>query len=487
MNKLIYLIPLMAILTFHGVLANGLVVNQTSTSVNKLYDQNITLDFTITNTEPFAFYNISTMNSSLITMPIIATLASGQTASVSGIVTTNSPIQNAPISVLGYYQASVGVSNISHNVNVNWNDGVFPCSFSIVKGDTVKYINQVPSSVIMRNADNGLDITIIQQNQNYTSQFTNAQTLRYYFIRQGIVLNNGQTCVLTVLPDSGIINNPVYNGLLALSVSIDFFPTTLSMSLLQNNYTMDVLDTSQQGALTLTNNGNQTAHNVILAAKWFTFSPNTFDLSPGQTRAIVYSIRAIPGSTAETNITNVIPLTVKGNFPDVNGIFNVFLNFANIGTGGALNESQSLQEAINKLCRENPQLSFCQNGNNIVFVGNNTDASFNVSMGEAQMREFLIGVIDMQDAIKKMNNIQKEYLDSLNGTQSIQANDTTALKNDVADLKQTQSSKEAQQANILYSLSLILVLGGLSFIYFMVKKSKNHQKSQRWELNTYGG
>src|SRR3972149_10165186 len=70
--------------------AAGLALNGGPFTYNKVYDNPTTFSFTITNTESFTFFNITFVDSSIVEMPLIPNLTSGQQANIIANIKTNS-------------------------------------------------------------------------------------------------------------------------------------------------------------------------------------------------------------------------------------------------------------------------------------------------------------------------------------------------------------------------------------------------------------
>lgn len=469
------LIPIMIILFSSFASATGLTVtNQTSFTVNKIYNQNLSITFNLQNTESFSMYNIRFSNLSVIEFPTIARLDSGQSAIITAIVKTNDVLSNSVQKIIGFYNATLGSSHANYSNGIDYYVGFQGfCDKSIIRGDSVNWINNVPDTVTLRNVDTGLDITTMNQNTNYQTTFNEPTTLRYMAIRRGFIFTS--ICTLTVLNDVGLITNPQYDGSIILSTTIDYNPTNLTSSILQTAFTMNAWDV-KEGVLTVSNTGNMTAKNIRLTNEWGSFSPNNFDLEPGQTRAIVLTIRPYLQNTAETNTTHYHPLTVIGNFPTITHNMSYYVNYAVVNGSNYTSQYQSLKDAIDLLCRQFPDAQYCQSQPTVVFVGNSSSDLFSFNMSQDQLKKLFEYQIQMGDQQTMINNFLKENLANIS--------DTVKQINDMkAQLDSDSLKAKDSQDNLTYVIFFTLFLACSTLIGGLIYMNKI--KNDRRKVNTF--
>ena len=134
--------------------------------------------FSITNTEPFSFYNISLQSNSYMNMPNIAQLDSGATAIVTGTINSNVNI-NTQLRIKGLYNSTIGSTPQIHTINITTDHKVNPCTKSIIKGDTVTWTNLINDNIQI--ILNGAVETTMSANSNYGKTFDAPNTHSYYF------------------------------------------------------------------------------------------------------------------------------------------------------------------------------------------------------------------------------------------------------------------------------------------------------------------
>lgn len=482
-NKVIqvfFLLGLWVALTLSSipiVSANGLIVNQTNYNVTKFFNQDLLYTFTLRNTDSFTFYNITIEDNNDISVPIISELGPGQGANVDAMVKSNENFNFKQYKIKGFYYSNVGVSNTTHDINVDFYNGLSRCDFSIVKGDKVNWKNNVPDVVEIRNAITNTAVTTIQQNQSYLSTFESPTTFSYVFMRRGFSFT--PVCTITVLNDVGLINNPELDGILNLSLKTIFDPTSINTTILERNYTLDVF-AFQDGIITIKNTGDKIAKDVKLSGKWMTFNSNNFDLEPGQTKGIVYTIRPILNNAAETNKTYLENITITGNFQTVYEQLSIFVNYANINNSNSSGNYQSLLGLLQQFCKDNPDEVFCKDKPSVVYVGNTSDEVFNVTYSQEQVKRIYEYIFSMGDDQRIVNNYMKETMlgvsNSIDEVKGISINNTRRLQ----DLESLRKQNDTTITVIIVFFLILVLVGVLITTIIIVRKNKNLQEIKRW-------
>lgn len=471
MKYLMILMLSMLLLTF--VSGNGLsIINLTTADVNKVYNQDLTFNFKLYNNDSISFYNISFETNGVIQMPKIDTLVSGQIADVNAIINTNENFKDK-IRIKAFYIAQLGITNTTHEVEIDYNNGLSKCDFSITKGDSINFINKVLDEITIRNAETGINVATILMGQNYTTFFEQPGYLKYYVLRRGLVFTN--ICLITALDDNGLINNPEYDTFLNLNITIMYNPTKINISVLEKNYSVNAF-ASQDGILTLTNNGNETAKAISLKAEWFSFSANNFDLLPGQTKGIIYTIKPILTKTEETNKSYIKLLEVKGNFLTLQENFNIFIPYLNIGSGNFTSNYESFLNLFKQFCLQYPQESFCKDTPNVVYIGNSSDSVFNVTYSQEQVKQLYEYMFKKGDEQQINQNIIKAQLDDLSNS--------TILINEMKDIITKMQDEKDKDKTFNLILLFVVIFIALScvivILIFLKKKRTNLKKLDNW-------
>lgn len=440
-----------------AALSDGLEVLNQSFTVNKTAGTPVAITFSLRNNEPFTFFNITFEANPDIQMPKLDQLESGATASITAVLVGNESISKN-IRVRGFYQTNVGKSDRVFPVNVTAFQST-PCDLTIIEGDSVAWTSRLLSPILMVNADSGLPIDggNMQFNQTFTKQFNSPETLRYSFSVSGISFP--QSCTITVLSGTGLVNNPNFDAEITLNVQQNFPPTLLEAVIPVTSYSLEFFQTAD-GSLSLFNKGNSTAKGIKLESDWLSFNKNNFELKPGESTGVSYTILPRIGSTAETNKSYTKPLKISGNFPTISTDLNVFVPHAIIS--GNLSDFQNATTLIDFLCRTRPDL--CQP--QIVYrTTNNASGSANISVSQSSYEALLLALLEEKEsrvnsdrADTESNAEIKELWNETRSTQQAQLEETKALK----------ESYDTLRRNLILSVATVLLIGCTGLIGFLV-------------------
>ena len=466
MNKKMNKIVIILLCIIIGLLINvsfssaKLDINQTILSITKTINIDEFVVFSITNTEAFAFYNVTIEGNAFMTMPKIDQLNSGSVAVVTATVTSN-VAANSQLRIRGLFNTSIGHIPTIYYVNITTSHTVNPCDKSIIKGDTITWNNLINDNIQM--ILNGAVETTFAPSGTYGKTFTSPGTYNYYFSQYGFQFPS-YNCHIYVLDDNGYVNDPMLDAVFNLSVAVNYPPTALMSNILQTNYIMDFFNT-QDGVMSVTNTGNQTAQNIQLSGDWFSFSDNGFTLNPGQTKGVIYTIIPIIINTTQTNNTYLKNISISGNFPTVKNELSIFINYAAIGTNDSYNDAENLLDII---CAKYPPL--CNKTAQIVYryVGN-TSAQAQLNISEEQWNNLWFLMFDEMDARKTMYNYIKEQ-DSANGINTNLTNDRIA--NITGTIMKQQENQESATIGVYVLLIMLFsaFIGGIT--YFLIKYHK---------------
>jgi len=456
------------------VSANGLnIINNPTFNVNKTIGVNEIITFEIKNEEPFTFYNISFEDNPRISMPIISQLNSGETINVSATIFGDEDFVGG-IKIRGFYQANLGASNESYEVEVDYYDGLSLCDLSIIKGDSITWRWVGNGEVKMKNTDTNVDITPISEGGNYTSKFNTPGVLNYAFFWMGFMFTD--VCTINTLDDTGIINNPELDESLSINLKVNYEPTTIQTNVLERKYSIGFLD-SPEGVITLTNTGSNIAKKVKLEGDWFNFNKNEFDIAVGGTTIVIYNLREIkPGiyDTNHTNKTYIKNISISGNFGTINEEFEVFLNFAEIDDNyNPGNGSGGLRDIFDQYCIENPEI--CDPEPRIIYrnIGNNSDNEFNVSFGQEQVKSIFAYLYTLGGNLNTALNVFKSDKDSWN----VYANDTNVRVGRLEQMYLEDRVDKEGNVNWIFfgittSLLTIIIVLVVIFLLRLIKKKR---------------
>jgi len=465
----IYIILFIFIISLH-LCSASLLLNQSSISINKTVNQDQIIVLKLTNTEPFEFRNITLETNPYITMPVIDSLLSGSTATINAVVISNVNA-NAHLRIRGYYNQSIGHSIQTFIINVSTGI-VSPCEKSIIKGDSINWTNQINDAIQM--VHEGSVETTMGALSSYLKTFPDATLFEYYFNRYGFRFPS-YNCKITVLPDIGMVNDPQLDAFMNLSVSVNYPPTTISLAIMQNNHSMDFYAT-EDGIMSVSNTGNETAHNIMLSGTWLTFSENNFDLTPGQTKGLIYTITPMVSETNQTGKTYENFMSISGNFPTVQTLLYVYINQANIDSNASFSDAKNL---IDVICEKYPQL--CNVEPEIVYRNiQNGSALATFNLSEEQWNNLMFIIFDEMENRKTTDAFVRETIDKIDAERAETKAYVTNMSQQIEIMKNENSNSQTGVYILLIVLGLI-ISSVVTFILIQhFRKQTLQEKIDKW-------
>jgi len=481
LNKLfIFLILNIFLINF---ISAGLVIDPSSINVNKTYNEEKYIDLVIKNTELFPFYNIKFKDNLYLSMPVINEIAPGTNISVQAKVISNEN-NNVNLELIGFYNGSVGVSNIVYDYSLIKNDlslcysDTFLKEYNLIIGDSLKINNLDPAPLKLYQGENL--IATITQNSFYSIQNLNTNVDYIYRLEYPSHISSvtGYHCNINVRisGDTDLINREEYNGNLNLNLKTYYEKTILSYTFPETSYSTDFFNT-QEGFFSIKNEGSFAAKDVaIISNDWFSFSHNIFDIEPGQVKLVSYYIKPKIFNTSETNKTYNINVKVNGNFDEYNQNFSVFINYAEVSSDYIDNE-EGLIDILIKYCSENPSVSFCNMDKRIVYkYVNNSDMPVNVTMTNRQIREWIQMQLDLDAFLKEVNLFYKEQINNLTegiNNANINSFSTSSSVDELS--KRVDKQNDIILALLAFMGGFILVVILIIIIYFKYREKKRNQ------------
>ena len=474
MNKFFLFLFLM--LSLPLISASGLqIVGDSDFQINKTIGSIESIIITLLNDDTFSFYNITFEENDFISMDTISSLAPGEEITFYALIDTNQEI-NQDIKISGLYEAQIGSSEEIYYVDVSFNDGIDPCILQVIKGDTVIWNSLNSIMLKMYNSDTNSEITILQPNTTYSSQFTTPQTLNYHFEENGWRVNDNN-CQVIVLDDIGLIKNPLLDTLINLKINQNYEPTSIQATFIDTNYIMDFNDETG-GSFQIKNNGLNIAKNIKLSAEWFIFSDNNFDLNPGITKGISYTIKPFNYifNTDQTNKTHNKTLIIDGNFENHYEPFDIFINYADISNENYTSGGNSLKEWIDNYCIENPDDGICPQEPTIIYrYTNSSNRDFNVTYNQEQVQGLYKFDRDKAEEDATRDKATLELLRKMEIGLNLSSSMDIKNQEEIEKLKSLLEDKDALSV-LITSIILILIIA--ICVYFIYLKLKNKEKYQ---------
>lgn len=481
-NKKIFFALFFILTAFSLVSANGLIVQSDNPiSINKTYGQDVYIDLTIKNSESFNFSNIFFEDDSGIEFDEPFNLSSGEnktvrakiTADIDGTINTK---------IKGAYFTNLGDSNETINVNIDSDeDGHldFDSHFeSIIKGAKINWINNLDYGVYIAKMVNGISTGSEMVGPNSNSSLPQAELGIFYFRAEKSSFVYSDICTVNVLDTDGYVIDDAYDALFSINLNMEYPETNISVYIPEKEYVLDFAD-SDEGIITVTNNGDKTMVNAYLKGKWIdSFSPNNFNLEPGKTKTVSYIISSSGNiyQTSQTNKTYDLNFSITGNFPEYNDAFNVFIPYTYIGNGSQEFDYADISAYID-YCDDNPEDPICPDEKIVYIFTNTSDNSFNTSLTQDQFKELLIKSMNFYSDYELDTASQNEKIDDFNETINSML---SVVNNSLGATEDRDSSfdkfKDSQNAFTFLMLGIIVGLGGFFFIRDLRIKKKREKE-----------
>ena len=400
-------------------------------------------------------------------MTTISELAAGMSINISVIIVNDNDF-NGIVKLKGFYISNLGQNFQTHNINVDYTSGLSECDKSLVEGDTINWINLVSDDIQIFAPYPLWTNSIIAEGSSASKQFViPGESFSYFFKRNGFTFT--PTCTITILDDSGLITNPIYDASLSLDIKVINPETNVTVSVPIENYVISVF-TNAEGILSITNSGNKIAKNVKLTADWFSFNSNNFDLEVGQTKGLIYSLSPQIFSTNDTNKSYSKILTVEGNFPTYSHNFTINVPYAVIAgtnSSGGLTGSEWIELFCKQIITDPYGIEFQKAmcvGKTIV-IGQNTDGSnISVDYTASEVRSWFDFMFKESDKNEEFQKWVKENYDLQGNLISNISSSSVAISQKVDGIEKKQNNlRESQMILFIFVLALIVV--GLFFAY----------------------
>ncbi len=471
-TNLIYLVAL-ALFSLSLVSANGLVVSQGNyTNITKTYNQNKLINITITNSEPITFYNISINKIDGVSMQKIPKLESGQSATTQLILNENNNL-NTTLTIFGFYLATLGQHNETYNIEVNSN-GVSKCSISATIGSKVLWTNPEITPTQKYNIINtktGDVIHTLLYNSTWLQYLDRAGQIPFHIVdRTGF---SGDNCMITVLSDTGYINNPDYDAKYNLDLVVNYPKATLKTDFLSTKYNISFSD-KKQDIFSIRNTGTTIAKDISLSGDWFDFSSNHFDLNAGESKNIGYTISPNIQYSNQTGKSYTKQILITGNFNMIKQNISINVKYANIVNQSSSNVT-SLKDYI---CKNFPE--FCKPQVIYKYVAKG-DEKVNVSFTENQVRDLYKLFFNFSDAQAIREKQAIAYKNSANETLTEMR---ISLQQNNANLKSLKESINTSNNSWLFTGFMVLLITIGALIILLIFRYKSIADNNEWTKYT---
>ena len=466
MNKSIFLV-FASLLLLTLVSAEGLVVSDNTYDFDKTYGVDRLIEITLENTEDFQFYDIHSGDESNL---VFSEFDLDANTNITFNATVISDLDfNGIIEITGEYFTEIGSSNITYEVELNYDTGATPCDLEIIKGDSVNWTN-LDSSKIFRitNYDTTDLIYELTAGNSHLIPFDSPQELRYQVKWLGTPFT--PVCSINVLDDTGLVHSNKYDASLDLNIEVNYEDTSLEATFLQTSYEIE-FNTNEDDIFSIRNTGVNIAKAIHLESDWISFTKNDFDLAPGQSTNVGYTISPLVMTTDETNITLIKNLTIEGNFGTLTQEIEVFIPYKRISTDfyNGTFDIETITSFFELFCSVYPDEDICERTQ--IIIGNGS-GNFNIT-AESWMEFLDIYALD-RSAEQNYRNAQQESNDVFDNRLSNLDSTMINLSSGVLETNENSLSILDSNGFILFIVLFFMVVGGGFFVWFRFgKKEKN--------------
>jgi len=286
----------------------------------------------------------------------------------------------------------------------------------------------------------------------------------------------GSTSIATrqiyILSDEDNVTDPAKDSLIRFNILNTYRPTNLTSTISKNDYSMKFYN-EQSGFITISNIGNNIAKFVHLESDWISFTKNDdVDIDVGETISVDFTIKPseinpIISNTNETDQKYIKSIFITGNFDKIIIPVTIFIEYSEIADDGT-SSGKTVTELFEEFCLDNPEI--CSNGQNTVYVGNNSDNMFNATLGEKQLQRIFTTILSNIETSNRTDNYWKEqfYLFQQQLNQSV--NDSSTAKEAVTDIRDSIETNNSIWIFFGLIFGAILICGLLVYLAYYYKK-----------------
>jgi len=350
--------------------------------------------------------------------------------------------------------------------------GFNPIYKTIRKGDSVNFKNlDVITHSIYSEAFGTREI---QPNSQFTHNFNTLGLFNYY--DESFNIYNEFNGIIEVVnrTEEQLAHNPLYDEPFPIILNSVSKPTNLSVTTLNNQFEINY-GNSKTGTIVINNLGDIKAETIKITSSinWLIFNKNNFNLNPGDTTGVDYTITPYVTSTNKTNQTYNIILKVKAfNTEEYNINLSVFIPYKEISE----NIETDFDYAMwlqNNWCPGHPCSAQCSPElPECVSAMNNSDGSntltFNSTTQEWSKTQRSLGTIT--DISTRSYNEQKEFQDSQSKINQDTNQSVSNIREDLNYL--IKQKKESRGIWIIIIITLTISVSTILIVW-------NHNRKQK--------
>jgi hypothetical protein len=436
-----------------------------------------------TNDFNYTIYNVSLKSSSDtndVSFAQISELASA--ASISRAIQITPLTSYTAVKNLKFQFFYLTNQTIQPNIyNSNFTQTSFnPSQIILTKGSTVVWKNLDPSlGMPIRVSGNTVCSLVTPSNTcqntfNDVGSFTISNSLT---ANQNVVIQSDLQQVLTTNPDN--------DKTVVLSLISQYPSSVLDVTLFDTNFSIN-WNQKKDGAVQIRNTGTQVIRNVTLSCgEWCSsFSKNNFDMSPGDSNYVIFTVAPVVFATADTNKTYSKSITISSlNSNSVGKSFSVFVPYSmfDISSNSTFGSEWYLEYQRRHLefCLQFPtSIPECISKPIIIYANDTNSTGMNNFTFTTTQKDFLEQQTTVLTLKTDMNNLGKNVnfmADAYNQTAS---SSDTKLENINKTMTKQQTTIDGLYTFMWFQFIIFVFILTVVVGFFIVKYSKRKNISE---------
>lgn len=463
-----YIILMLFSLALLQSVSAELILNPTNLDFQILDNQVVTLQFDVYNNYTFPIYNVSLTELPLkTTSDMILKLDNQSTGKINVTVQSNEPFQASKNAKLIFFLKATRQESIGTlQVNLT-NQGFLPRTSVIIKGSTIKFVNQ--DSIIHSVTSTSFDNTL-----NPAQEFSYAYNEKGDFPFHDTYLGYFGNVLVVDNVVNEMVYFPDYAVNFSLNLNIFLHQTDLSVEIMETNLTCPI-GIGCETVIRINNPTNVTALNISISGA--TANKNNFDLNGNTNTFVLLKILPTATTTLETNATRIESIIISGlNFPTITTPVSFFLPYFDLdGYNSSEDNSDLLIQQLRMFCNQFPSSLICNQTRKLEYV-NNTEfidrpLPYNYTQQEIHyIKEQIAGTNTKQEELKVDFNAISTKQDTI---YELLINITDSLS---IDRTQREELIKAENFNsrvmIVLMIVIVLLVGLFAFYHYYGKDTK---------------
>ncbi len=447
--------------------ADGLKIIDQDISVDKTYGVDKAIQLSIRNEESFTIANI-TFEEDWIEVSKFD-LDSGENKTITATITRDTDYEGQ-ITLIGDYYVDMGQNYEPKTeiVHISWDDEyISPCHLDLIIGDSVNWTNLHTGTIKLINDETKSEIATISAESSLVYEpFNSPILLKYYATYVGWKFT--PVCKINVMNTKGWVHNSIYDGTANLNLKINYEPTQIQTTFFDTSYNI-TYGKSVEDIFKIKNTGSKIAKDIHLSGEWFSFGENDFDLSPGQSRNIEYTITPIVYKTNDTDKTHTKTIKIEGNFETIDQKMEIYIPYKNLDSifSGEVDEDVII-EFFKYLCSIDYDMCvgvFCSQYPEECEGGSLKDSNITQSFSASTIKGLIEGYAESEAKNEKARKTQLETDEKqTNAIISLNTNYNQTNKN-IKEMKEEQHNLSVAMIFQIIFMMFVMALGILYYLY----------------------